>query len=126
MNRRHTKQREAIRLFLKSTRTHPTASQVYDAVRQRVPNISKGTVYRDLKVLQAEGAVVESSLPGTLSRFEARLDPHYHFRCDRCGRVFDLDEPVDKELDDRVTKRTGYKVSHHELEFRGICKYCQK
>ncbi len=126
MNRRETKQREAILRILKNTRAHPTADQIYDAVRKEIPNISKGTVYRNLQVLQEDGAVSELNLNGTLSRYEAKQESHYHFRCEQCGRVFDLDEPVDKELDERVSKKTGFKVSHHQTEFRGLCKDCQQ
>ena len=125
MNRRATKQREAILEVLRNTRSHPTADQVYDAVRKEIPNISKGTVYRNLQVLREDGAISELNLNGTLSRYEAKQESHYHFRCDRCGRVFDLDEPVIHELNDRVAKKTGFKISSHQTEFRGLCKDCQ-
>ena len=126
MNRRDTKQREAILRVLKNTRSHPTADQLYDEVRKEIPNISKGTVYRNLQVLQENGDVSELNLKGTLSRYEAKRESHYHFRCEKCGRVFDLDEPVNNELDERVAKRTGFKVTHHQTEFRGLCKDCQR
>ena len=124
--RRGTKQREAILKVLRKTKSHPTADQIYDEVRKEIRNISKGTVYRNLQVLQEDGAVSELNLNGTSSRFEAKQDSHYHFRCEQCGRVFDLDEPVNNELDEKVAKRTGFKVSSHQLEFRGLCKDCQK
>jgi Fur family peroxide stress response transcriptional regulator len=123
---RDTKQRQAVLDVLKGTNSHPTADWVYDAVRKIIPNISKGTVYRNLKILRDTGMISELNLNGTVSRFEARQDNHYHFRCEKCGRVFDLDEPVDTKLDKRVAKKTGFKVSHHQLEFRGLCKECQK
>ncbi len=126
MNRRATKQRAAILEVLRNTRSHPTADQIYDAVRKEIPNISKGTVYRNLQVLREDGAISELNLNGTLSRYEAKQESHYHFRCERCGRVFDLDEPVIHELDDRVAKRTGFEVSYHQTEFRGLCKDCKK
>ncbi|MDD4984627.1 MAG: transcriptional repressor [Dehalococcoidales bacterium] len=124
--RRETKQREAILRVLRNTRAHPTADWIYEEVKKEIPNISKGTVYRNLQVLQEGGIVTELNLNGTLSRFEAKQDSHYHFRCEQCGRVFDLDEPVNNELDERVARRTGFKVSHHQLEFRGLCKDCQQ
>ena len=124
--RRETKQREAILRVLRNTRAHPTADWIYEEVKKEIPNISKGTVYRNLQVLQEDGAVSELNLNGTLSRFEAKQESHYHFRCEQCGRVFDLDEPVNNELDERVAKRTGFKVSHHQLEFRGLCRECQQ
>jgi len=126
MKRRETKQREAILGVLRNTKAHPTADRIYEEVKKEIPNISKGTVYRNLQVLQEDGAVTELNLNGTLSRFEAKQDSHYHFRCEQCGRVFDVDEPVNNELDERVAKKTGFKVSHHQLEFRGLCKDCQQ
>jgi len=125
MNRRTTKQREAILKILRNTRSHPTADQIYDAVRQQIPNISKGTVYRNLQVLREDGAISELNLNGTLSRYEEKQDKHYHFRCEKCGRVFDLDEPVNTKIDKRVSARNGFKVSYHQTEFRGLCKDCQ-
>ena len=123
---RQTKQRETILRFLRGTRSHPTPDQIYDEVRKEVPNISKGTVYRNLKVLQQMGLISEISLNGSLSRFEAKRESHYHFRCERCGKVFDLDEPVNHALDQRIAKKTGFKVAHHQTEFRGLCRDCQQ
>jgi len=124
--RRESKQREAVLRVLRNTRSHPTADQIYAEVRKEIPNISKGTVYRNLQVLQEIGAVSELNLNGTLSRYEVKQEAHYHFRCENCGRIFDLDEPVDKELDEKVSKKTGFEVSYHQTEFRGLCKDCQK
>lgn len=126
MIRRVTKQREAILKILRSNRSHPSADQIYDAVRKEIPNISKGTVYRNLQVLREDGAISELNLNGTLSRYEEKQDKHYHFRCEQCGRVFDLDEPVNTEIEKTVAERTGFKVSSHQTEFRGLCKDCQQ
>ena len=126
MNRRATKQRPAILEILRNTRSHPTADQIYDAIRKEIPNISKGTVYRNLQVLCEDGAISELNINGTISRYEEKQDRHYHFRCEQCGRVFDLDEQVNTEIDKRVAVRTGFKVISHQTEFRGFCKDCQK
>jgi Fur family peroxide stress response transcriptional regulator len=124
--KRQTKQREAVLRFLRGTYSHPTADQIYDEVRKEIPNISKGTVYRNLKVLQEMGLITELNLNGAVSRFEAKRESHYHFRCEKCGRVFDVNVPVDKELDREVSSRTGLKISYHQLEFRGLCHDCQQ
>ena len=123
--RRGTKQREAVLRVLRNTWSHPTVDQIYDEVRKNIPNISKGTVYRNLQVLQEDSAVTELRLNGTISRYEVKQKSHYHFRCEQCGRVSDIDMPVDRELDQQVAKRTGLKISYHQLEFRGLCKDCQ-
>jgi Fe2+ or Zn2+ uptake regulation protein len=121
-----TKQREAILSVLKGTTTHPTADWVYEEVRKEIPNISLGTVYRNLKLLRESGEILEIDLSSTFSRFDGNPDNHYHFRCEKCGRVFDVDEAVDEKIDERVARKTGFKVSHHRLEFRGLCLECQK
>lgn len=126
MKRRETRQREAILNVLRRTESHPTADDIYDEVRKVIPNISKGTVYRNLKLLKDEEEISELNLSGTVNRYEGRADNHYHFRCEQCGRIFDLNEPVDKKLDERIEKNTGFKVSYHQLEFRGTCGDCQE
>jgi len=123
---RETKQREAILKYLRDTRSHPTADMIYEVVKKEIPRISKGTVYRNLKVLKESRQIYELKLKDTIARYEGSKEKHYHFHCDKCGRVFDIDEPVDKDMDERVAKRTGFKVTRHQLEFRGLCKDCQR
>ena len=123
--RRETKQRETILRVLRKTKSHPAADWIYEEVKKEIPNISKGTVYRNLRVLQEDGAVLELNLNGTVSRFEAKRESHYHFRCEQCGRVIDVDQPVDRELDEKVARKTGLKILCHQLEFRGLCHECQ-
>jgi Fe2+ or Zn2+ uptake regulation protein len=91
-----------------------------------IPNISKGTVYRNLKILRDTREISELNLSGTISRYEGKQGNHYHFRCEKCGQVFDLEEPVNKELDYKIARNTGFKVSYHQLEFRGLCHDCQQ
>jgi len=123
---RRTKQKEAILKVLRSINSHPTVDWIYNEVRKEIPDISLGTVYRNLKLLRESGEILEIDLSGAFSRFDGNPDNHYHFRCEKCGRVFDVDEPVNKELDERVAQKTGFKILHHRLEFRGLCKECQK
>jgi Fur family peroxide stress response transcriptional regulator len=123
--RRETKQREAILLVLRNTRSHPTADQIYDEVRRSIPNVSKGTVYRNLRVLQEDGDITELNLNGTLGRYEVKQERHYHFRCEKCGRVSDIDMPIHQDLDQEAEQRTGLRISSHQLEFRGLCKECE-
>lgn len=123
---RKSKQKEAILRVVKSTKSHPTASWVYEQVREEIPGISLGTVYRNLKLLKQDGEIVELDLAGTLSRFDGAVQDHYHFRCEQCNRIFDVDEPVDKTINDKITRKTGFRVTHHRLEFRGLCQDCQQ
>ncbi|MDD5590350.1 MAG: transcriptional repressor [Dehalococcoidales bacterium] len=125
MIQRATRQREAILQVLRRAGSHPTADWIYEEVKKSIPNISKGTIYRNLKVLKDMGEIAELNLSGTVCRYEGRQDNHYHFRCTECGQIFDLDEPVHKELNETIARKTGFMVSSHQLEFRGICKTCQ-
>ena len=120
-----TKQNEAIVRVLRSTISHPTADWIYDEVRKEIPNISLGTVYRNLRMLQESGEILEIGLNGISNRFDGNVDNHYHFMCEKCGRVFDVDEPLNKEIDVRVAQKTGFEVLYHRLEFRGLCRNCQ-
>lgn len=122
---RRSKQREAILRALKSTSSHPSADWVYRKVRNDIPQISLGTVYRNLKLLRETGRILELDFAGNLSRFDANPHEHYHFKCVRCGRIFDLDEPVDSSIESRVAGKTGFKVMTHRLELRGLCQDCQ-
>ena len=123
---RKSKQKELILKVLKDTNSHPSAEGVYMRVKREIPHISLGTVYRNLRLLKEEGDIVELELAGTLSRFDGNTQPHYHFRCEQCGRIFDVDEPVDKAIDKKVAQNTGFKITHHRLEFRGVCHDCQR
>lgn len=123
---KRSKQRDAILKILKSTSSHPTADWLYEQARKEIPNISFATVYRNLKLLKDSGELLELDLGEGPSHYNARTDDHYHFRCDKCGRIFDLVEPVDTAIDERIARGTGHDVTHHVLEFRGTCKDCRK
>ena len=124
--RRKTRQRIAILEVLEGVRTHPSADWIYAEVRKKIPQISKGTIYRNLKVLAEEGAIIGLNVDGTVGRYEIRQDNHYHFICEQCGRIFDMHEPVEIKLNAKFAKKTGFKITHHQLEFRGLCKGCQR
>ena len=122
---RKSKQKEAILRAVKSTTSHPAADWVYERVREEIPNISLGTVYRDLKLLKQEGEVSEVGLTDTLSRFDGNTQSHYHFKCEQCSHIFDVDEPVGEEINKRIAQKMGFKISHHQLVFYGLCQECQ-
>jgi Fur family transcriptional regulator, peroxide stress response regulator len=122
---KETKQRELILLILQGTRSHPTADWIYDEARKKMPQISKSTVYRNLSILLARGEISALNISGTITRYEIKQKPHYHFRCEQCGKVFDLEDPIKEDMDRKVESNTGFQVKYHQLEFRGLCKECQ-
>jgi len=123
---RRSKQKEAILRVLRDTTSHPTADWIYEEVRKEIPSISLGTIYRNLKIMKEQGMILEVDFAGTLSRYDGNAKNHHHFRCEDCGRVFDIDEPVDGSLDEKVSIKTGFRISYHRLEFRGLCIDCQQ
>jgi len=122
---RRTKQKEAILEVLKSADSHPTANWIYEQVRKKIPHISLGTVYRDLKMLARNGEIAEVDFASNQSRYDGRTGNHYHFRCLKCDRFFDINEKVDLEIDKRVALKTGFDVFYHYLEFCGVCRDCR-
>lgn len=123
---RKTKQREVILSVLRSTDTHPTADWIYQEVRKILPSISLGTVYRNLRTLVESGVAMELSFGSTYSRFDGNPENHYHFVCEQCGRIYDVEMPVDSHLEEKVAEVTGHEVNQHRLEFYGVCKACKK
>src|SRR4030042_6815239 len=95
---RHSKQRDRILEILKGTKTHPTANWIYNELKDEFPDLSMGTVYRNLNILNEQGLVKKIDFGSTFDRFEAQLHPHYHFICENCNEIIDLDVPVDDQL----------------------------
>ena len=122
--RRVTDQRRLILEAVRGTDTHPTAERVYRKVRRRLPRISLGTVYRNLKLLAGQGLIQELD-SGGFGRYDGNLSRHHHFTCQVCGQISDLTEPVDRNLDRRVTSRTGLEIWRHRIEFYGRCAACR-
>ncbi len=123
---RNTKQRQVVLEELRCLTSHPTASNLYEIVRQRLPKISLGTVYRNLELLVQQGAIQKLEHAGSEARFDGNCTQHYHVRCVRCGRVDDAhDVPRDAAVS-RIKDVCGYDVLEHRLEFIGICPHCKQ
>lgn len=125
-NMRLTTQRQIILEELASVTSHPTANEVYDMVRQKLPRIGLGTVYRNLELMAESGIILKLEVGGTQKRFDATTEPHYHIRCVSCGKVDDIDVSVQHEINMRAAEVSNYSILSHHIEFTGICKDCQK
>ncbi|KXS40649.1 MAG: Fur family transcriptional regulator, peroxide stress response regulator [Candidatus Frackibacter sp. T328-2] len=123
--RRMTKQRKKILEILKSTDTHPTADWIYDQVKEEIPNISLGTVYRNLNVLKEMGKIMELNYGSSYSRFDGNPENHYHFTCVGCGKVMDVDEPIHVEINHNIENKMDCNIDHHRMEFFGQCSECK-
>ena len=124
INRRMTKQRQIIIEELKKVTSHPTADQLYEMVRKRLPKISLSTVYRNLETLSAEGMVLKMDSAGTQKRFDGTVENHYHIRCSQCGRVDDVHMETIPEIEEIARRRSNYQSVSHIIEFTGICPDC--
>ena len=120
-----TRQKELILKVLRSNPFHPSAVWIYDRVREEMPNLSLATVYRVLKQFLEQGEISELKLDDSLSRFDIRADNHGHFQCDKCKKIFNIDELADRELNGRLSQKTGFQVSNYSLFLRGLCPECQ-
>lgn len=120
---KRSKQREAILKELCSRCDHPTADELYTQLRKELPSISLGTVYRNLSLLNNEGLIRKLAC-GTADHFDGNPNPHYHFCCNHCGRVYDLDMPVHSDLEAEAAKHTDFTIESHSLIFYGKCRNC--
>jgi Fur family ferric uptake transcriptional regulator len=123
--RRNTRQRKVILECLSGGGSHPTASELYQIVRKRLPRISLGTVYRNLDRFSREGTIQKLRIGGNEARYDGNREPHAHVICMTCGRVEDaLDMPAD-HVADRVRTLGGFHVLGHRSEYFGICASCR-
>lgn len=123
---KHSRQRESIKEYLNSTFDHPTADTVYLNVKHKFPNISLGTVYRNLNLLADLGEVIKITTPIGGDRFDGHTHPHYHFCCTNCGSVLDMEmEQLDAINEIACEKFSGI-IEGHSLMFYGTCDDCIK
>ncbi len=121
---RNSRQRNEILRIVQHTNIHPTADWIYDQARTVFPNISLGTVYRNLNQL-VEAGLVHAIKDKTVVRYDGNTKPHDHFKCDRCSRIYDLSVMNDSFLES-INQSQPYYVTGFRLELHGICPACQE
>jgi Fe2+ or Zn2+ uptake regulation protein len=120
---RNTRQRKSVLDIIQTRRDHLSAEQIYRSAREVDPNISRGTVYRNLNLLVKNGEIRHVRLPG-VDRFDWRQERHYHLLCTGCGKVCDVPMPYHAGLDRDIAEKTGYQVELHRTVFEGLCPDC--
>jgi Fur family transcriptional regulator, ferric uptake regulator len=123
---RMTAQRRIILEKLRDVRTHPTAGEIYEIVRRRLPRISLGTVYRNLEILSEIGMIQKLEMAGTQKRFDGIVENHYHVRCIRCGRVDDVRADSIPMINEALAEASDFEILWYRLEFVGLCPQCKK
>lgn len=115
-----------IKAFLMSRKDHPTADIVYMNVRQQNPNISLGTVYRNLTLLADIGEIKRLRLGDGVDHFDADTSPHYHFVCSECGSVTDLKMDSIENITEIAGAGFNGRIEGHVTYFYGTCEHCIK
>lgn len=123
---KYSRQRQEIKNFLMSRKDHPTADVVYMNVRQQYPNISLGTVYRNLTLLADMGEITRLHLGDGVDHFDADTSPHYHFVCSKCGQVMDLHMNNIDSIVDIAGMNFNGEIQGHITYFYGICGNCNE
>lgn len=122
---RFTEQRSAVYRFLSGTVSHPTADEVFLAVRGEVPGISLATVYKSLETLVGCGLATKLTYGDASARYDGRTDPHHHARCLSCDRVIDVPGRLpDRDLDPLREGASGFDITGFRLELLGYCPDC--
>lgn len=122
---KYSKQREALLTLLKSTHSHPSADWLYAELKKEFPNISLGTVYRNLALLTKNGTVVKITTSSQKEHFDGFTHKHYHFVCKSCERIYDVELNNADTLDRAVENELNAEVDSHSLVFYGVCSNCK-
>ena len=104
---------------------HVTADEIYEVIAKEHPTISRATVYRNLNRLSQTGKIRRIEIPGGADRFERWCHPHYHIKCEVCGRIFDVDMEFVTGLEQGIHDTHGFAFTGYDILFRGICPDCQ-
>ncbi|MFP4403709.1 MAG: Fur family transcriptional regulator [Nanoarchaeota archaeon] len=122
----YTNQRIEILNFLKDNYNHPTADEVFNAVRKKLSRISKATIYQNLKFLCKKRIILELNIKG-VSRFEPNLKPHHHIICKNCSKIIDFKSTELTEYSLKIAKKIKeMKIETVNTNFYGICEDCNK
>ena len=116
-----TIQRVKILEFLDKNRIHPTAEQVYLGLKDQMISLSKATVYNTLKTFAESGIIYELTVFENETRYEYNRDNHIHFKCTKCGQIFDINQGNDIFSESTID---GHKISEYQINLRGICNSC--
>jgi Fur family peroxide stress response transcriptional regulator len=124
-NLRLTKPRKIILEELRKIKSHPKAHDIYLKVREKLPNVSLGTVYRNLKLFKELGLIFSLEYVGASGRYDEGSPDHSHFICENCGKVFDIEDPIDQALAQKLANNIDATLTHHRTELYGLCQACK-
>lgn len=123
---KYSKQREALLTLLRSTRSHPSADLLYENLRKEFPNISLGTVYRNLAQLTENGDIIKIQTSSNKEHFDGFTNQHNHFVCKKCDRIFDVNADSAHALTKQAANELGADIDGYSLVFYGTCSECSQ
>lgn len=123
---KYSYQREKILEYVLNSCEHPTAKMVYENIRQSIPNISLGTVYRNLNKLSELGKIKKIPIPNHQDRFDKTIINHCHIHCIKCHETKDISIDNNLKLYENIENMTAYKLISYDIVFEGICNDCFK
>jgi Fur family peroxide stress response transcriptional regulator len=124
---RITPQRLAVLQILAASEEHPTAEQIFEKVKVEFPTTSLATIYKTIALLKGLNEVLELGFPDGSNRYDGNKPfPHPHVICTRCRKIMDPELMSLDELKDEISKKTGFRIQHHRLDFFGVCQECQE
>lgn len=121
---KYSRQRESIKEFLMTRTDHPTADVIYHQLRKIYPNISLGTVYRNLSLLADIGEINKVSTGDGADHFDGHTKPHYHIICTKCNKIQDLDMKYLSDVEAMASQHFNGRIEGHVINFYGTCKEC--
>ena len=124
--RRNTKQLSVILDTIKMMPRHFTADDVYEEVKKEYPGLGQATVFRNLNKMAEEGILLRIEVPGGAREYELMAPKHYHAKCMKCGKLFDIEMDYMPNLEKKVKDAHGFQFSGHDIIFTGLCSSCIK
>lgn len=124
--RKHSRKRDAILDCIRQTKCHPSAEWVYQQLKPEFPDLSLGTVYRNIAMFKEEGVIQSIGVVNGLERYDCHTAPHTHFVCTCCGSVQDLEAAIlpPQAMED-AERVSGGTVAGYQLQFFGRCAKCR-
>ena len=119
-----SKQRTQVLKTLQENVVHPTAEYLYDILKKKNPKISLATLYRNLNQLANAGMIKRIEGLGNSAHFDHNTHRHYHFICDKCKKVYDINADVAPDIIPKTEKETGFCITGHDIVFHGMCREC--
>ncbi len=122
---RYSKQRELVLKTVLENKVHPNAEFVYNKLKEEYPELSLGTVYRNLNSLVKNNMLKKIDIPNGSDCFDGTLAEHQHLVCTKCGKVMDISIPELERIRNNVYKKTGFNINYTSLAFEGMCRECE-